>query len=216
MASIKKINNSTGRRLIVSLIIGILTTNILESLHIGIPSILIGWDAAAVVFVIWVLLIIWPMDDDRTAKFALREDPSRPIADLILIIASLASLGAVGMALFEAGQTSGTGRILLTALGIFSIIASWTLIHTLYALRYAMLYYSKTIPGSIDFKHDHKPAYSDFLYLAFTVGMTFQVADTDLIGTAFRKTVLKHSLLAYVFGTVIVATTINLIAGLGH
>lgn len=216
MTAIKKINNSSGKRLLVALAAGVTTTYILETFKIGVPSILIGWDVAAATFIVWVWCIIWPMDDDRTAKFALREDPSRPIADIVLLVASTVSLGAVGFALFQASQVSGLARITLTGLAILSIIISWMLVHTIYALRYAMLYYSKTIPGSIDFKHDHKPAYSDFAYLAFTIGMTFQVADTDLIGTAFRKTVLKHSLLSYVFGTIIVATTINLIAGLGH
>ncbi len=196
--------------------IGVITSYILEVYKLGVPSVLIGWDVAASVFIIWVWCIIWPMDDSRTAKFALREDTSRPLADIVLLVASIVSLGAVGFALFQASQTSGAERIILTGLSILSVVVSWVLVHTIYTLRYAMLYYSKTIPGSIDFKHDHRPAYSDFAYLAFTVGMTFQVADTDLIGTAFRKTVLKHSLLSYIFGTVIVATTISLIAGLGR
>jgi len=89
------------------------------------------------------------------------------------------------------------------------------LIHTIYTLRYATIYYSRQTDGSVDFRHDPQPPYSDFAYLAFTIGMTYQVSDTDLTGTDFRKTVLRHALLAYLFGTVIVATTISLIAGLG-
>lgn len=216
MTTFKKINNSTGRRLIVSLFLGLVAGYSAQQIGLGNIATLIGWDSAVLIYVIWIWCIIWPMDNDQTSQFALREDPSRSVSDLILILASIASLGAVGFILIDASQQTGAARFILAGLGVGSIVLSWILIHTIYALQYAMLYYSDDIKGSIDFKHDHRPAYSDFAYLAFTIGMTFQVADTDLIGTAFRKTVLKHSLLAYLFGTVIVATTINLIAGLGH
>lgn len=156
------------------------------------------------------------MSHERTSEFALREDPGRVGVDVILILASIASLGAVGYALFEAHATNDNGlQLLLTLISLFSVVVSWILVHTIYALRYARFYYSKEIDGTIDFNKDHKPAYSDFIYVAFTVGMTYQISDTNIIGTEFRKTVLRHAILSYVFGTVIVATTISLIAGLG-
>jgi len=156
------------------------------------------------------------MGHEQTARFALREDPSRVGADIILILASLASLVAVGFALYEAHFSTGLQHSILTLVGILSVVLSWVLIHTIYTLRYARLYYAGIAEGGVNFKKDHNPTYSDFIYLAFTIGMTFQVADTDLLGSEFRKTVLRHALLAYVFGTVIVATTVSLIAGLGR
>ena len=216
MSTIKKINSSSTIRLIVAFIVGIAAAIIGLLSHLGTISILIGWEVAVIIFILWIWLIIWPMSHDRTAEFALREDPGRVGVDIILILASIASLGAVGFALFEANATGSNNRqLFLTLISLFSVVVSWFLVHTIYALRYARFYYSKEFEGTIDFKTDHKPAYSDFLYLAFTVGMTFQVSDTDIIGTEFRKYVLRHSLLAYLFGTIIVATTINLIAGLG-
>lgn len=135
----------------------------------------------------------------------------------MLILASIASLSTVGFTLYEAHSAANIQtQLLLTGFGIISVVFSWILIHTIYTLRYARLYYSKDIEGTVDFKQDHKPAYSDFVYLAFTIGMTFQTSDTDLIGTEFRKTVIRHAVLSYVFGTVIVAVTVNLIAGLGN
>jgi uncharacterized membrane protein len=95
------------------------------------------------------------------------------------------------------------------------VLLSWTVIHTVFALRYARLYYSGT-DGGVDFHEDAKPRFSDFAYLAFTVGMTFQVSDTDLNTSAFRATVLRHALLSHLFGTVVVALTINLVAGLSR
>ena len=216
MKATHSLSGSTAIRLIISLAVGILSYILLRMLLVGNIALLIAWDIAVIVFVAWILSIVLPMDNKRTAEFALREDPSRAGADLALLSAAIASLGAVAFALIQASHSTGAHQLLLTGISIASVVIAWVLIHTIYTLRYAVLYYSPEIPGSIDFKHDHKPAYSDFAYLAFTVGMTYQVADTDLIGTAFRKTVLKHSLLSYVFGTVIIATTISLIAGLGR
>jgi uncharacterized membrane protein len=83
----------------------------------------------------------------------------------------------------------------------------------LYALRYAAMYYSDP-EGGVDFNSKEQPRFSDFLYMAFTLGMTYQVADTDLTTSAFRKATLGHAVLSFIFGTTIIATTINFIASL--
>jgi uncharacterized membrane protein len=77
----------------------------------------------------------------------------------------------------------------------------------------ARLYYSHPA-GGIDFNQQAPPRFSDFAYLAFTVGMTFQVSDTDLQTPTVRAAVLRQALLSYLLGAVILATTINLVAGL--
>jgi uncharacterized membrane protein len=87
------------------------------------------------------------------------------------------------------------------------------MVHTLFTLRYAALYYGRP-GGGIRFNSAEPPTYADFAYLAFTVGMTFQVSDTALHSTTLRRTVLQHALLSYLFGTGILATTINLVASL--
>jgi uncharacterized membrane protein len=93
------------------------------------------------------------------------------------------------------------------------VVVSWGVVHTVYALKYARLYYAGQ-DGGIDFHGDHPPTYQDFAYLAFTVGMTFQVSDTEINARVIRATVLRQALLAYLFGAVILAATINLLAGL--
>jgi uncharacterized membrane protein len=217
MSTIKKINSSSTIRLIVALIIGIAVALTGLFIGAGLISILIGWEVAVIIFILWIWLIIWPMDHHRTEDFAQREDPGRVGVDILLILASIASLGAVGYALFQAHKTtSDSHSLLLTLISLFSIVVSWFLVHTIYALRYARFYYSKDVAGSINFNSNEKPAYSDFIYVAFSVGMTFGITDTAVNGTSFRKTVLRHTLLSYVFGTVIVATIINLIASLGQ
>jgi uncharacterized membrane protein len=89
------------------------------------------------------------------------------------------------------------------------------MIHTVYALRYAEIYYRDPV-GGVDFGDTKSPVYADFAYLAFTLGMTFQVSDTTLSRREFRAAALRQALLSYLFGTIIIATTINLIAGLGR
>ncbi|HSX02169.1 MAG TPA: DUF1345 domain-containing protein [Candidatus Saccharimonadia bacterium] len=174
---------------------------------------LAAWDVAALVYMTWTWREIWPMTATATARHANREDPSRVGADVLLIVASLASLIAVAMVLVGAGSASGWGRLLPVALGVVSVVLSWGLVHTVFALRYAKIYYQKP-EGGIDFNGAEPPAYSDFAYLAVTIGMTFQVSDTAFRAATLRRVALRHALLAYLFGTVIVATTINLVAGL--
>jgi uncharacterized membrane protein len=217
MSTIKRINSSSSIRLIISLCVGIIALIAGLLLHVGLISVLIGWEVAVVIFILWIWFIIWPMGHERTSEFALREDPGRVGVDILLILASVASLGAVGYALFQAHSGNDTNiQLILTLISLFSVVVSWVLIHTIYALRYARFYYSNEIDGSIDFNGDHKPAYSDFIYVAFTVGMTFQIADTAVSGTEFRKIVMSHALLSYTFGVVIIATTVSLITGLGQ
>ncbi len=94
-----------------------------------------------------------------------------------------------------------------------SIVLSWAMVHTVFTTRYARLYYTGG-DGGVDFNEDDPPRFSDFAYLSFTIGMTFQVSDTNLTSKDVRATALRHALLSYLFGAVILAATVNLLAGL--
>ena len=172
---------------------------------------LLGWVAAAVTFLMRLWIALWPMDAQETRGHAAREDPRKPLADVVMIAAALVSLAAVGLML--TGSTGG--RDLQAALSVCSVALAWGVVHTVFMTRYAEIYYDEE-PGGVDFGDGQPPAYSDFAYLAFTVGMTFQVSDTQVTGPTLRKAVLRQALLSYVFGAVIIATLINLIAGLGR
>jgi len=179
-------------------------------------GVLLGWMAAAVVFLIWMWITIWPMDPAGTARHAAREDPGRAAADVVVLVASVASLGAVAVFLLDAGSGSGSDQIgtaVHAALCVGSVALAWGTVHTIFTTRYARLYYQGP-DGGIDYNEDDAPRYSDFAYLAFTIGMTFQVSDTDLKTKDIRATALRHALLSYLFGAVVLATTINLVAGL--
>jgi uncharacterized membrane protein len=131
------------------------------------------------------------------------------------LTASVASLVAVGLVIVRAGNSSGAAESLQAGLSLASVVLSWAAVHTVFMLRYASLYYSGP-DGGVDFNQDAPPRYTDFAYLAFTIGMTFQVSDTELTTTDVRGTALRHALLSYLFGAVILAATINLIAGLAN
>jgi uncharacterized membrane protein len=176
---------------------------------------LAAWDVGALVFVGWMWHSLWSLDGADTARQARRESPHRAQADGLLLGASVASLVAVGLVLVRAGQSGGLTKGLLVGLSVASIILAWSVVHTVYSLRYAKLYYEGK-PGGVDFNEEESPCYTDFAYLALTIGMTFQVSDTNLQTKDIRRTALRHALLSYAFGTLIIATTINLVAGLGQ
>ncbi len=174
---------------------------------------LIGWDILALVYGSWTWSAVWRLDAESAEAFARREDPGRGLADLVLLGAAIASLIAVGVVLLAAGGASGTAAYLQAGLAVASVFESWALVHTVFALKYARLYYTGT-PGGIDFNGTGAPDYPDFAYLAFTIGMTFQVSDTDIQSKQIRRTALRHAWLSFPLVAVIIATTINLVSGL--
>jgi uncharacterized membrane protein len=175
-------------------------------------GVLAGWDTTAVLLLLLLWPTIWPMDGDETAAHAVREDPSKPLADLLVVGACLASLLGVLLVILG-GKSKGANQGLSVGIAVTSVLLSWALVHSNFTTRYARLYYTG-IDGGIDFKSDEKPKYSDFAYVAFTLGMTYQVSDTDLQSQVMRSTALRHALVSYVFGVLIIGATINLVAGL--
>jgi uncharacterized membrane protein len=174
-----------------------------------------GWDVAAVVYLAITLPAVWWLNPTDTQHKARDEDPTRPVVDVILLAASVASLVALGVVIVRASRSNGPLELALTLIAIISVVLSWALVHVTYMLRYASLYYTEPV-GGVDFNQDENPCYADFAYLAFTIGMTFQVSDTALRSRAIRSAALRHALLSYLFGTVILATTVNFVAGLAH
>ena len=100
----------------------------------------------------------------------------------------------------------------IVAVAVLSVIGAWAVVHAMFTLRYARIYFLEG--GGIDFNDDGVPDYRDFAYMALTVGMTFQVSDTNIKSKAMRRTITKHALVSYLLGAVIIAMAINVIAGL--
>jgi uncharacterized membrane protein len=174
---------------------------------------LVGWAGAAAVWALWTWWVVLRLDAAQTAVLATREDPHGPTRDVLLLAAAVASLVAVVLGVIKAADLHGAAKVVLLSAGVAAIVCSWGVVHTVFTLRYAALYYTGG-DGGVDFNQHDKPSYTDFAYLAFTIGMTYQVSDTDLTTKVTRHTALRHALLSYLFGTVIIAATINLAAGL--
>jgi uncharacterized membrane protein len=171
-----------------------------------------GWAAVAILVLTQIWGSVARLNPAETAERAQAEDFTRGTADLIVLNASTASLVAVGYILIRAGDHHGTDKALLVGLAVVSVALSWATVHTVYALRYGDLYYRGTV-GGIDFQGG-EPDYHDFGYLAFTIGMTYQVSDTNLKTKQIRRAATRHALLSYLFGAVILAVAINTVSSL--
>ncbi len=175
---------------------------------------LIGWIVGAACFLATVWIKVLGLTPEETHTLATHEDDSRFAAELLLNSAAIASLGGTGFTLLKANQSDGGGKAMLTIAALLTVFLSWGVVHTVFALRYARLYYGHPV-GGIDFKtEDEQPDYRDFAYVAFTVGMTYQISDTDIGTRTIRRIVLRHTLISYLFGAVILAVTVNTVAGI--
>ncbi|CAI9386716.1 DUF1345 domain-containing protein [Microbacterium sp. T2.11-28] len=177
-------------------------------------GLLAGWALLAAIDVAWVLAVVWRMDAAQTRAHALIEDPGRRVARVVAVLGSVASLGAVVVVLVQTRDADEVTAFVLAGVAVVAVAASWALIQVDYLLRYAREYYGEP-EGGIDFNQAEPPAYTDFAYFSLGLGMTYQVADTNVTRGEIRRIVIAQTLLAYLFGAVILATVINLVTSLG-
>ena len=177
-------------------------------------ALLLGWVTTTVALLAWIWLEVGRLDATATRAVASREDASRTASRVVILLSSVASLAAVVLGLHRASNADGALRTVLTVVALLTVVLSWLVVHTFFVLRYAHLYYAFEPIGGVTFPGTEAPSYRDFAYLGFTVGMTFQVSDTEVTQPALRATVLRHALVSYVFGTAIVASTISVLGGL--
>lgn len=176
-------------------------------------GVLAGWAAASLWLSIWIVLVTWRMNPAETRAHALREFPGRRTARAIALVGSVVSLAAVGVVVVQ-GHSPSEGRAYVYAgIAVVSVAASWLLIQVEYMLRYARMFYADDA-GGIDFNDPEPPQYTDFAYFSVGLGMTYQVADTNVKTKELRKVVIGQTMLAYLFGAVILGTVINLVTGL--
>lgn len=184
-----------------------------------------GWAWEARALGAWVgfcavnLLRVLPLlgsSPERTRAVATREDETRAVAAALTLGAALMSLGAALLALRQSGQEHGAAALRLSALAFVTVALPWVLVQLEYTLHYARRFYQGGAgvvflgPGAEPLK---SPAYLDFAYLAFTIGMTFQVSDTNLNTPQMRRLLLGHALLSYLFSVVIIGVTVSAVAG---
>ena len=202
------------QRLLIAVPLGVLAGGISAFFFPWQLSVLIGWDVVAAFVAVSVWTFVAVLDARETEEVSTREDDSRAAADLVMVVASVISVVGVVLGLAHARNRSDVVSAVLTGIAVFTVFLSWFTVHTLFVLRYARLYYGEP-RGGIEFGDDKEPPdYMDFVYFSFTIGMTFQVSDTDVDKRQIRRAVTRHALLSYIFGTVIVGIAINVVGGL--
>jgi uncharacterized membrane protein len=174
---------------------------------------IVAWVVANLVVLTWVWRIIWPQDAAGTEQLAERESRSRT-TDTAVLTAAVVSLGAVVVAVVQAHNANNPGAVAAVLLSLAGAVLSWCLVNTVFALKYARLYYLDE-DGGIEFNQPDPPAYSDFAYVAFTIGMAFGPPEIEITNSEIRKVSLGHALLSYVFSTGVLAVAINVVANLG-
>ena len=208
-----------GRVLFCAAVIAVVVAVLPETMRLSI-RLACGWVAGVVLYLVAVLFIIIGAPPERVRKRARLVDPRRWIILAIIVAAAAVSLLALGFTLqHEAHESAAALAARLTLAGL-TVVASWTVTHTVFALHYAHHYYGDgPAPGADDdrgglaFPGDALPDYWDFLYFSFVVGMTCQVSDVQVTSRAMRRMTLLHGVLSFFFNTVILALSVNLLAG---
>jgi uncharacterized membrane protein len=175
-------------------------------------AVLGAWNtmAAFILAVVW--HDIYNADPEQTRALATRKDETRNTSRILINLACVLSLVGVAFALHLANEGSAFSELILVGVALLTVVLSWTLVNTVFTLHYAHMYYTEPHGGVMFDDEEGPPDYRDFAYVAFTIGMCYQVSDTSLSTRHMRRTALRQSLISYVFGVVIVAATINIFA----
>jgi uncharacterized membrane protein len=176
------------------------------------------WDGAVLSFLAIMIAAAVRYDESEMPKRARHRPPSSLLLGGMALCSALFGIYAIALLLTAAGGP-GERRALHLAVGLLTTILSWALVHLLFALEYAKLFYDSEpadgLPaGGLSFPGGHPPDYSDFLYFSFAIGVSCQTADVAITARRVRRMVLLQSVLAFLFNTVILAATINVAAGL--
>lgn len=204
-----------NHRLMIGLTVAFITYFLVPPTVKGAATLIIVWIA----FALTLLLLMWltifiahPRDLPRLSRL---EDSSRTLILVFAITAAVASLFAV-FALLDSMDKANQSRSV--TLSVLAVASSWTLLHTLFTLRYAHQFYGddpeqKKSPGGLEFPNDSEPDYLDFAYFSFVIGMTSQVSDVAISAKRVRRTALAHGILSFLFNTVIIALTVGGLSG---
>ena len=212
-----------GYRLAFSLLVALILFIISRNYHSGAVTFMVTWIGFALSSLAfsWVtILTIHPKDISVVAS---EQDSSQLAIFLLVIAAAFISLFAIILLLQTIPTGSKHGLSYHIILSAASVACSWLLIHTLFTLRYAHLYYryktvedaaEKKFSGGLVFPKESQPDFLDFAYFAFILGMTFQVSDVQITSRHIRRMALLHGFLSFIYNTVIVALSINIISGI--
>jgi uncharacterized membrane protein len=181
----------------------------------------IAWDSAVLVFLMTTWWVVQKCPQDQMQQTVLANDQGRVSILILVLLAAGASLGAIFFLVQKAKDASEGPPLHQVALAVLTIVCSWFFVHVMFALHYAHRFYrddpatpESDATGGLKFPDDTPPHYWDFLYFAFVIGMTSQVSDVQVTSRPMRRLVLSHGVLSFAFYTVILALSINIVAGL--
>jgi uncharacterized membrane protein len=176
---------------------------------------LAAWDAGGLSLLVLAWMMIWVCSEKTTQERASGDDPGRTAVYALVLLTAGASLLAATALVRRAKAVAGSEGDVLVALCLANVALCWALTHTAFTLRYAHLYYREDDEGvgGVEFPGQGAPCYFDFAYLAFTIGMCFQVSDTSVTSPQIRRAVLLHACLSFVYNTAILAFVLNLVFG---
>ncbi len=168
---------------------------------------MVAFDVAAIVVLLACFPLLWIRDPKVIESHAAQNDANRTLLLVLTGIVMLVLLFAV------AAETVGHPPQPFTrALIIVTLALAWLFSNTIYAFHYAHLaYIDEEHCAGITFPGTEEPIYSDFLYFAFGLGMTFQTSDVQISNQHIRKIVTMHCLAAFVFNIGVLAFTINVL-----
>lgn len=181
-----------------------------------ISRLLTGWNTAVLLFLPLIYVLLRRLDSGQLRKRYQEEDPTAPVIIVVVVAAAFLSVLAIVALLSTLKQVSPDVRAAHLVLATLTIFSSWLLVHTMFTIHYADIYYS-TAEGSsppLRFPQTAEPLFWDFVYFAFTIGVACQTADVSTTQTAIRRTVTVHSVIAFVFNLFILGFAINVSAGL--
>ena len=203
-------------KLWIALLSGIVISLALPAHLAGISRVLAGWDAAIMVFTPLVYIRMRHLDAGQLRAHYEEEDPTGPVILLVVVIAALLSVVAIVALLAPLKQVAADQRVAHLSLAALTIVSSWLLVHTMFSLHYADMYYSVADgqPPPLSFPQTPKPLFWDFLYFSFTIGVACQTADVATTQTEIRRTVTVHSIIAFAFNLLVLGFAITVSAGL--
>jgi uncharacterized membrane protein len=179
---------------------------------------LLGWCVGVAVYLVLAWWLAEVFDAQRTRERAQAQDEPSVVIFLVMVLSVLACVASITLLLQQVKELAGAARAFHMGLAMTALALSWLFIHTVYAFRYAHRYYQEEKrqepdgPGLM-FPNQSQPDYFDFLYYALVIGMTSQVSDVQVSSREMRRLTLGHSILSFAFNVLIVALTINVLAG---
>jgi uncharacterized membrane protein len=217
----KLFNIDAHYRLYISLAVAAIVFYFIRTVLSTTGVVLLTWSSFALCVIImdWVLILTCHPKEVR--KVAQLEDSSRTLIFIFVVGASLVSLVSILFLLKSDKNLSAadvTGHVVLS---MVSVVVSWWLVHTIFSMRYAHMFYStnpddagKKALGGLEYPGNEEPDYLDFVYFSFVLGTTFQVSDVEISSRRIRRLALVHGLIAFAFNTAILALSINIVSGL--